>query len=70
MTDDLTDRGPNLGNDPTHLGDGAYATFDGWYTWLWAERENGWHRVALDPSGVRALIKYAQKNGIDPLARP
>lgn len=63
-----TDRGP--GEDAVHLGDGAYATFDGWCVWLWAQRENGWHRVALEPSGLAALVRYAHSKGIDPEDKP
>jgi hypothetical protein len=61
----LTDEGPRIGQDPTHLGDGAYATHEPalGYIWLWAERETGWHRVALNPSGLTALVRYARQHG-------
>ncbi len=48
-----------------HLGDGAYASFDGWYTLLWAQRSDGrWHRVGLEPDGVAALVAFAKRHGV------
>lgn len=44
----------------THLGDGAYAWFDGFQIFIGAERENGWHYVALEPSALAALNRYAR----------
>ena len=32
-----------------YLGDGVYASFDGYQIWLKTERETGWHAVALEP---------------------
>jgi hypothetical protein len=47
--------------DAVHLGDGAYASHDSMYIWLWAEREDGWHSVALEfPSAVDALNAYVK----------
>jgi hypothetical protein len=45
-------------NNETYLGDGLYASFDGYSLWLRAPREHGDHVVALEPSVYRALIKY------------
>jgi hypothetical protein len=53
------------GPDAVHLGDGAYATCDGWYTTLWAKRDGGWHMVALEPEGILALVQYAKRSGVD-----
>lgn len=47
--------------EDTYLGDGVYASFDGYQIWLRAERENGWHRIALEPPVVTALVAYADK---------
>jgi hypothetical protein len=43
----------------THLGDGVYASFDGWYIWLAVERAGGRERVALEPQVFDALLGYA-----------
>lgn len=49
-------------SDAVHLGDGAYASYDEMYIWLWAERDDGWHYVALEfPSAVDALINYVKQ---------
>lgn len=45
----------------TYLGDGVYASFDGYHIWLKAERENGWHRIALDPAVMTELQAYVAK---------
>ncbi len=42
-----------------HLGDGAYAQGDGWYLWVETQRNDGMHRVALEPSSILALVRYA-----------
>ena len=42
-----------------YLGDGVYASFDGYQIWLHAEREQGWHVIALEPAVLTALIAYA-----------
>lgn len=48
--------------DAVHLGDGAYASNDGVCTvWLWAERDDGWHYVALEiPWALDALNNYVK----------
>jgi hypothetical protein len=47
-------------NDPTYLGDGVYASFDGYQIWLETERGDGaWHRIALEPPVMTALVAYA-----------
>lgn len=45
--------------ESTHLGDGAYADFDGYYWWLSAEREGRVHLVALEPSALLNLVAKA-----------
>lgn len=41
-----------------YLGDGAYASFDGWHIILWAERDNGWNWVALEPRAHEAFNRF------------
>lgn len=44
-----------------YLGDGLYASFDGWSVWLRAPRENGDHTVALDPDVLAELNRFAAR---------
>ena len=44
----------------TYLGDGLYASFDGYMIILRAPRENGDHWVALEPLVYQELRRYAQ----------
>jgi hypothetical protein len=44
-----------------HLGDGLYASFDGWQLILRAPREDGDHWVALDPYVYPELVRYMDK---------
>lgn len=44
--------------EKTYLGDGLYANFDGFHIFLYAERENGIHFVALDPDVFDELVNY------------
>lgn len=44
-----------------YLGDGLYASFDGYHIWLRAPRENGDHEVALEPPVWAALVRYADR---------
>ena len=45
--------------DAQHLGEGCHASFDGWQIWLWVERKNGWHCVALEPRTYKQLVAFA-----------
>lgn len=45
----------------TYLGDGLYASFDGFSIWLRAPREMGDHIVALEPQVWRALVEYIDR---------
>lgn len=47
----------------TYLGDGLYASFDGWHIWLRAPREDGDHKVALEPATFAALLRFV--DGLD-----
>jgi hypothetical protein len=42
-----------------HLGDGAYASSDGYYLWVSTQRGDVLHQVALEPSALVALVRYA-----------
>lgn len=44
-----------------YLGDGVYASFDGWHIWLRADGPNGAHRIALDSSVFAALLTYRDR---------
>lgn len=43
----------------TYLGDGLYASFDGYQVRLRAPRENGDHEVYLEPAVLNSLINFA-----------
>lgn len=47
--------------EETYLGDGLYASFDGWQIKLRAPRDNGDHEVYLDGSVYTALEKFAAR---------
>jgi hypothetical protein len=42
----------------TYLGDGLYASFDGFMIMLRAPREHRDHWIALEPKVFRALVEY------------
>ena len=44
-----------------YLGDGLYASFDGWQFCLRAPRENGDHVVYLEPHMLNGLNEYAKR---------
>jgi hypothetical protein len=44
-----------IGRNPQYLGDGVYASFDGYQTWL--QTLEG-YRIALEPAVMAALIAY------------
>ena len=41
-----------------YLGDGVYASFDGWHVWLEGNAEDRVNRIALEPQVVVALMRY------------
>jgi hypothetical protein len=41
-----------------YLGDGLYASFDGYQFALWASREDGDHVVYLDPGVLKAFLAF------------
>jgi hypothetical protein len=42
----------------TYLGDGLYASFDGYQIRLWTERSGGTHEVFLDGATIAALERF------------
>jgi hypothetical protein len=46
----------------TYLGDGLYASFDGFYVRLRAPREGGDHVVSLEPETYIALRNYIARH--------
>lgn len=44
----------------TYLGDGLYASFDGWMITLRAPREHGDHWVGIDAVVFANLLRFAQ----------
>ncbi len=51
-----------------YLGDGLYASFDGFQIWLRAPRIGGDHEVALAPGVFRNLIDFSKGLGLPPFA--
>lgn len=45
----------------TYLGDGLYASFDGYQVILRTSREGGDHWVALEPSVYAALVDFHRR---------
>lgn len=45
-------------NKETYLGDGLYASFDGYHVILRAPKLDGDHRVALEPPVLKAFERY------------
>lgn len=53
-----------LDNDPVYLGDGVYATHDGFHVWLRVNAHTAQPVVALEPSVLLALLAYAKEKGL------
>lgn len=45
----------------TYLGDGVYASFDGYHIWLDLRGQDSTTRIALEPAVMEALILYHRK---------
>lgn len=45
-----------------YLGDGLYASFDGWQVCLRAPRRGGDHYVYLEPEAFRSLMSWMERN--------
>ena len=51
---------PNPPDKETYLGDGLYASFDGWQIQLRAPRPDGDHLIYLEPDVQAALLKFIE----------
>lgn len=58
MTDDPRTREPI---EPTYLGDGVYASFDGYQMWLHLNDHRSPALIALEPSVYKSLVEYAKR---------
>ena len=54
-------------SEHVYLGDGAYATFEGWGIWLKANHhETPTDKVFLEPDALLALVRFSKAKGIIP----
>jgi hypothetical protein len=60
----MCDRCRGLGYEPEYLGDGVYCTFDGDGILLDLRGEDATTKIAMEPTVLRALVKYATAFGI------
>lgn len=44
--------------DPAYIGDGVYASHDGYSIWISAEVDGRTHEIAMEPEVLRALDSY------------
>lgn len=44
-----------------YLGDGVYASFDGYQIWLDTRAQDPVNRIALDPGTLNALYRYVDR---------
>lgn len=49
--------------DVEYIGDGAYVGHDSFQLWVLTEREDGWHRLALDRPTFSSLVVYGRRLG-------
>ncbi len=49
---------------PTYLGDGVYASFDGYQLWLHVGSHDAPGAVAIEPAVLAALNGYAKRVGM------
>ena len=47
--------------EPTYLGDGVYATFDGYHIVLDLRGQDNYTRIALEPQVLNALDAYRKR---------
>jgi hypothetical protein len=57
MAEDVS---PKAAAEPEYLGDGVYASFDGYQVWL-AVNDHRNQVVALEPSVLAALVAYDRR---------
>jgi hypothetical protein len=48
----------------TYLGDGLYASFDGYQIKLRAPRENGDHEVFLEAPAIKSFVAFCVSQGL------
>jgi hypothetical protein len=49
-------------NNEIYLGDGVYASFDGYQIWIWtSDGINQSHRIALEPKAMTSLVSYIKR---------
>lgn len=44
-----------------YIGDGVYASHDGYHVWLRTDRDGMQHRIALEPEVLASLIAYEKR---------
>jgi hypothetical protein len=54
------DLGGHMKDKDTYLGDGVYASFDGFQIWLTFENHEN-NQVAIDSDVMKSLLAYAEK---------
>lgn len=54
------DAAPKAPRAETYLGDGVYASYDGFQVWLRTDRGGGQHLIALETGTYMALINYVK----------
>jgi hypothetical protein len=55
---------PPIDHPETYLGDGLYASFNGFEIILRAPREGGDHWVALEPRVLMAFMQFIREHGL------
>jgi len=50
-----------VNTDQEYIGDGVYASFDGYHIWLRTERDDVVHTIALEPQVLEALVTYRHR---------
>src|SRR5258708_38413754 len=61
MSSSLAAKGDHTMSKEIYLGDGLYASFDGFMITLRAPRENGDHLVMLEPEVFAALVEFQKR---------
>ena len=47
-----------------YLGDGVYASFDGYHIWLDLRGQDNYTKIALDSYALKGFIEYAKAVGM------
>lgn len=59
MAENNQTQATRVGPVERYLGDGVYATFDGYQIWLRADRDGFTHRIAIECGVMNSLTDYA-----------